>query len=92
MAANDLLRSIDAEEHFCNCDLLDDVTMLDDVTRYTIHPWIASLYVDCVAWDIDDGCKSNPGRLRCPSKAAVAAFDNAVRRGELLWADSYVKA
>ena len=55
---------------------------------YTIHPWIASLYVDCVAWDIQDGCKLNPGQLRCPSKAQVDAFDAAVRRGDLLWADS----
>ena len=55
---------------------------------YTIHPWIASLYVDCVAWDIKDGCELNSGQLRCPSEAQVAAFDAAVRRGDLLWADS----
>ena len=56
---------------------------------YTIHPWIASLYVDCVAWDIQDGCNLiNSGQLRCPSEAKVAAFDAAVRRGDLLWADS----
>ena len=55
---------------------------------YTIHPWIASLYVDCVAWDIIDGCELNSGQLRCPSAAQVAAFDAAVRRGDLLWADS----
>ena len=55
---------------------------------YTLHPWIASLYVDCVAWDVADGCPLNPGRLHCPNATQVAAFDAAVRRGELLWADS----
>ena len=56
---------------------------------YTIHPWIASLYVDCVAWKVQDGCKlANTGQLRCPTPAQVAAFDAAVRRGDLLWADS----
>ena len=46
-------------------------------------------YVDCVAWEVQDGCKViNSGKLRCPSKAKVAAFDAAVRRGDLLWADS----
>jgi hypothetical protein len=56
---------------------------------YTIHPWIASLYVDCVAWKVQDGCEfENTGQLRCPTPAQVAAFDAAVRRGDLLWADS----
>jgi hypothetical protein len=55
---------------------------------YTIHPWIGSLYVDCVAWTVVDGCKLNPGLLRCPGEAEVAAFDAAVRRGDILWADS----
>jgi hypothetical protein len=60
----------------------------DGKFAYTIHPWIASLYVDCIPWDIEDGCKLNQGNLRCPSEAEVAVFDAAVRRGELLWADS----
>ena len=35
---------------------------------YTIHPWIASLYVDCVAWKVQDGCEfENTGQLRCPT-------------------------
>jgi len=55
---------------------------------YTIHPWIASLYVDCVPWDIQDSCPLNPGKLKCPDASKVAAFDAAVRRGDLLWADS----
>lgn len=55
---------------------------------YTIHPWIANLYVDCVPWYIEDGCKHNPGQLRCPSDIQVSDFDAAVRRGDLLWADS----
>ena len=37
---------------------------------------------------IEDGCPLNPGRLRCPSAKQVAEFDDAVRRGDLLWADS----
>ena len=55
---------------------------------YTIHAWIASLYVDCVGWRVQDGCPLNPGKLRCPNRGQVAAFDAAVRRGDLLWADS----
>ena len=55
---------------------------------YTVHPWIVSLYVDCVPWSVPDGCPLNPGLLRCPSEAQVAAFDAAVRRGDLVWADS----
>lgn len=66
-------------------DLRDD----DDYRyAYTIHAWIASLYVDCVAWEIPDGCPHNPGKLICPTEAEVGAFDDAVRRGDLLWADS----
>ena len=62
---------------------------VDGRFAYTIHPWIASLYVDCVPWKIQDGCKlENTGQLRCPSEAQVAAFDAAVRRGDILWADS----
>ena len=34
------------------------------------------------------GCPSNPGLLKCPSADEVAAFDAAVLRGDLLWADS----
>ena len=63
-------------------------TAPDGRFAYTIHPWIASLYVDCVGWDVADGCKLNPGKLRCPSKAEIASFDAAVRRGDILWADS----
>ena len=59
-----------------------------DKFAYTIHPWIASLYVDCVPWYTPDSCPLNPGRLRCPDKAAVAQFDEAVAKGWLLWADS----
>ena len=55
---------------------------------YTVHPWIASLYVDCVSWSVIDGCALNPGKLRCPTKQQVAAFDEAVHRGDILWADS----
>ena len=60
----------------------------EDSFAYTLHPWIVSLYVDCVPWDVPDGCPLNPGKLRCPSKAQVGEFDDAVRRGHLLWADS----
>lgn len=63
-------------------------TAVDGRFAYTIHPWIASLYVDCVGWNVQDGCPKNPGKLLCPSAAQVAAFDAAVRRGDLLWADS----
>eukprot|EP01051_Picozoa_sp_SAG22_P031955 SAG22_NODE_13222_length_414_cov_0.790476_1_plen_114_part_01 len=56
-----------------------------DRFAYTMHPWILSLYVDCDPWTIEDGCPLNPGTLRCPSKAELAAFDAAVRRGDILW-------
>lgn len=41
-----------------------------------------------MSWDIDDGCALSPGKLRCPSDQELAAFDGAVRRGDILWADS----
>ena len=41
-----------------------------------------------MGWHVQDGCPLNPGKLRCPSGGQVAAFDAAVRRGDLLWADS----
>lgn len=65
-----------------------DMRSADGRFAYTIHPWIASLYVDCVAWYVENGCGPKSGRLRCPSEAQVAQFDAAVRRGDLLWADS----
>lgn len=55
---------------------------------YTMHPWILSLYVDCDAWAVEDGCPLNEGILRCPSPAQVATFDAAARRGDILWAAS----
>ena len=71
-----------------NSELDTAATAADGRFAYTIHPWVASLYVDCVEWYIQDGCPLNPGKLLCPSGAQVAAFDAAVRRGDLLWADS----
>jgi len=69
--------------------LADDMKDSAEPFAYTIHPWIASLYVDCVPWDILDGCKGRAsGQLRCPSQQQVASFDEAVRAGRLLWADS----
>eukprot|EP01052_Picozoa_sp_SAG31_P004891 SAG31_NODE_208_length_20313_cov_6.143119_8_plen_262_part_00 len=53
-----------------------------------MHPWILSLYVDCDAWTIEDGCPLNPGTLRCPSATQLAEFDAAVKRGDILWAAS----
>ena len=55
---------------------------------YTIHPWIASLYVDCDAWEVEDGCPDNPGLLKCPSAEDIAKFDQAVKQGDILWAAS----
>ena len=42
---------------------------------YTIHPWIVILYVNCVPWNIPDGCSTNPGQLRyfSPNHALVAS-------------------
>ena len=68
--------------------LADELRNGTDRFTYTIHPWIASLYVDCVPWSVPDGCLRQPGLLNCPSTEEVAAFDAAVRRGDLVWADS----
>jgi len=68
--------------------LAEEMRGSKDSFVYTIHPWIASLYVDCVPWSIHDGCRFNPGRLKCPSAEQVSKFDAAVHRGDLLWADS----
>jgi polygalacturonase len=59
-----------------------------DRFAYTMHPWVLSLYVDCDPWTIEDDCPLNKGTLRCPSKTELAAFDSAVRRGDILWAAS----
>ena len=56
--------------------------------RYQIHPWIASLYTNCVPWTVSDGCTANPGTLRCPSASAVKLFGQALRRGDLVFAAS----
>ena len=56
--------------------------------KYQIHPWIASMYTDCVPWTTTDGCAFNPGNLICPSAKAVAAFDAAVVRGDIVYAAS----
>ena len=56
--------------------------------RYQIHPWIASLYANCVPWAVSDGCTNNPGTLRCPSKSAVKLFSEALRRGDLVFTAS----
>ena len=69
-----------------NSELDTSAGAADGRFAYTIHPWIASLYVDCVGWYVQDGCPLNPGKLRCPSGGQVATFDAAVRRGDLLWA------
>jgi hypothetical protein len=56
--------------------------------RYQIHPWVGSLYADCIPWAVSDGCKDNPGTLVCPSNVDVAAFGAALRRGDLVFAAS----
>ena len=40
----------------------------DIALRYTVHPWIANLYVDCVGWSVADGC-AEPGlaSITCPT-------------------------
>ena len=55
---------------------------------YQIHAWIAALYVDCVPWRVKDACPNNPGVLVCPSAAAVAGFDAAVRAGTIVYTAS----
>ena len=59
-----------------------------DRFRYSIHPWIGNLYVDCVPWSVADGCSAAFATIRCPSPAAVAAFDEAVTIGDLVYAHS----
>jgi hypothetical protein len=59
-----------------------------DRLRYSIHPWIGNLYVNCVPWSVADGCSAAFATIRCPSPAAVAAFDEAVTSGDLVYAHS----
>ena len=60
----------------------------EDRLSYSVHAWIASLYVDCVAWRVKDGCVLNPAFISCPSPAAISTFDAAVRRGDIVYTDS----
>ena len=60
----------------------------DAVFAYQIHAWVGSLYVDCVPWTVRDSCPTNPGTLVCPSAAAVARFDAAIRAGHIVYTGS----
>ena len=42
-----------------------------DRFKYQIHPWIGSLYTECVPWSVHDGCPSNPATIRCPNASDV---------------------
>jgi hypothetical protein len=70
--------------------LADEMRAQDgtDRFRYQIHSWIASLYVDCVAWSVHDGCAETTTTIRCPTASAVAAFDAAATRGDIVFTAS----
>ncbi len=55
---------------------------------YQVHSWIASLYVDCVAWSVADGCRDSPAQITCPSPEEVAQFGRALVRGDIVLTDS----
>lgn len=56
---------------------------------YQIHPWIANLYVNCVSWSVSDGCENlSVSSVSCPSEEDVERFDDAVRRGDIVWSHS----
>eukprot|EP00756_Hemistasia_phaeocysticola_P025669 Hpha_TRINITY_DN16017_c0_g10::TRINITY_DN16017_c0_g10_i1::g.118061::m.118061 len=59
-----------------------------DRFRYQVHAWIASLYVDCVAWKVQDGCVLNPADIKCPTADEVAKFDAGVRAGDIVINDA----
>ena len=52
---------------------------------YQVHPWVVAMFLDCVSYTVRDNCPLNPGRLKCPSAAALGEFEEAVRRGDLVW-------
>ena len=56
--------------------------------KYLVHAWIANLYVDCVPWHASDGCDDNPANIICPTNEEVKAFDEAVRKGIIVYSDS----
>ena len=53
--------------------------------RYQIHPWVGAMALNCVSYTVQDHCPLNPGRLKCPPPAALAAFEAGARRGDIVW-------
>jgi hypothetical protein len=52
---------------------------------YQIHPWVGAMFLNCTSYTVQDRCPLNPGKLRCPTAAAVEAFEAGARRGDLVW-------
>jgi hypothetical protein len=52
---------------------------------YQVHPWVVAMFMDCVSYTVQDNCPLNPGRLKCPTAAALGEFEGAVKRGDIVW-------
>ncbi len=61
-----------------------------DRLRYSVHSWIANLFVDCVPWRVADGCRApfDPTKITCPTPEAVADFDQAVIDGDIVFSEA----
>lgn len=53
--------------------------------RYQIHSWVGAMFINCTSYTVQDNCPLNPGTLKCPTPAAVAAFETAAQNGDLVW-------
>jgi hypothetical protein len=48
-----------------------------------VQPWITSLYVDCPPNLVFDATPNET--LRCPSKEEVGRYEDAIRRGDIVF-------
>ena len=53
--------------------------------RWMCHSWIVSMYRHCNTSVINGGGPGKPSDLQCPSAAALAMFETAVRAGDIGW-------
>jgi|EP01047_Picozoa_sp_COSAG01_P006611 hypothetical protein len=53
--------------------------------RWMCQSWIVSMFRHCNTSVINGGGPGHPSDLRCPTAAALAAFETAVRAGDIGW-------
>jgi hypothetical protein len=52
---------------------------------YMTQPWIVDFYLDCEASGLNDWRPPHAPLLTCPNASAIAAFKDAVSRGDIWW-------